>query len=145
MFQLHLHPSILLLLIAFIDILSVARSSFATVPILSNIFSKKTSNDNPKAKKQSYLPKLTPHEDNCYLMEFHHDDCDHANQMEPVLKRLEEDLDTKVRRINVSRRKEFFQLLNACGHDECGQFPFYYNRRTGQAVCGATSYKNLRW
>ena len=141
--MLRLHSTILVL-IAFIDILSVARSSITIVPILSNIFSKKTSNDD-KGKKQSFLPKLIPHEDNCYLMEFHHDDCDHANQMEPVLKRLEDDLDTKVRRINVSRIKEFFQLLNACGHDECGQFPFYYNRRTGQAVCGATSYKNLRW
>ena len=37
-------------------------------------------------------------------------------------------------------------VLEQIGHDECGQLPFYYNRRTGQAVCGATSYMNLkRW
>lgn len=90
------------------------------------------------------FPKLLPHPDTCYLLEFHHDGCDHAEQMEPVLKRLEDDLDTSVRRINISRRKEFFTLLSAVGHDECGSFPFYYNRRTGQAICGATSYSNLR-
>lgn len=91
-----------------------------------------------------HLPKLLPHPDTCYLLEFHHDNCDHAEQMEPVLQRLEEDLDTKVRRININRRKEFFSLLSSVGHDECGSFPFYYNRRTGQAICGATSYSNLR-
>lgn len=85
-----------------------------------------------------------PHPDTCYLLEFHHDDCDHAEQMEPVLKRLEDDLDTKVRRININTRKEFLSLLSTVGHDECGSFPFYYNRRTGQAICGATSYSNLR-
>ena len=27
-----------------------------------------------------------------------------------------------------------------------GQLPFYYNRRTGQAICGPTTYMNLkRW
>jgi len=37
-------------------------------------------------------------------------------------------------------------LLESIGYDECGTLPFYYNRRTGQAVCGATSYLNLkRW
>lgn len=66
--------------------------------------------------------------------------------MEPVLQRLEKDLDTKIRRINIMRRKEFGSLLEVVGFDECGTLPFYYNRRTGQAICGATSYLNLkRW
>ena len=92
------------------------------------------------------LPKPTPHEDNCYLLEFHTDNNDLVDQMEPVLERLEEDLGTKVRRINIFRRKEFMGLLEAIGFDECGSIPFYYNRRTGQAICGPTSYLNLkRW
>ncbi len=93
-----------------------------------------------------FLVKLLPAKDDCYLIEFHTDDNDHAAQMEPVLKRLEEDLQTKVRRVNISRRREFYSLMEAMGHDECGQLPFYYNRKTAQAVCGATSYLNLkRW
>ena len=35
-------------------------------------------------------------------------------------------------------------LLESIGFDEGGQLPFYYNRRTGQAVNGATTYANLR-
>jgi hypothetical protein len=129
---------------AFIFFFSIVLTKSINIPILSSIFGKKKSSYDNDQNKKPFLPKLLPHEDSCYLMEFHHDDCDHAEQMEPVLKRLEDDLDTKIRRINISRRKEFFQLLHAVGHDECGSFPFYYNRRTGQAVCGATSYMNLR-
>jgi hypothetical protein len=93
-----------------------------------------------------FLAKLLPHNDDCFLIEFHSDNNDHSKQMEPVLQRLEEDLRTKVRRVNVSRRREFYGLMEAMGHDECGSLPFYYNRRTAQAVCGATSYLNLkRW
>jgi hypothetical protein len=65
-------------------------------------------------------------------------------KMLPVLDRLEEDLDTKVRRLNVNRRKDFLAILECVGHDEFGGFPFYFNRRTAQAVAGATGYSNLR-
>jgi hypothetical protein len=100
-------------------------------------------NGNVKAR---FLAKLLPNNDDCYLIEFHSDNNDHSNQMEPVLQRLEEDLQTKVRRVNINRRREFYGLMEAMGHDECGSLPFYYNRRTAQAVCGATSYLNLkRW
>ena len=67
-------------------------------------------------------------------MEFHSDSTgsDASSQMEPVLQRLEEDLDTDIRRINVFRRREFMTLLESIGFNECGNMPFYYNRRTGQ-------------
>lgn len=107
---------------------------------------KTSSNDYDDSGSRPLLPKPTPHEDSCYLLEFHTDNNDMVTQMEPVLQRLEEDLDTKVRRINIFRRKEFMGLLEAIGFDECGSIPFYYNRRTGQAICGPTSYLNLkRW
>lgn len=96
--------------------------------------------------KRKLLPKVVPHDDKCYLLEFHSDNNDLCEQMKPVLQRLEEDLDTTVRRINVFRRREFMTLLESIGFNECGNLPFYYNRRTGQAVCGPTSYVNLkRW
>lgn len=90
------------------------------------------------------LPKLLPNEDSCYLITMVIDDNSDCEQMEPVIERLEEDLGTTVRRINVSRRREFMAALEVMGHDECGRFPFYYNRRTGQAICGATTYLNLK-
>lgn len=104
----------------------------------SNIESRKSQ------RKSMLLPQLLPHEDNCYLLEFHTDNCDQCEQMEPVLQRLEDDLGTKIRRINVLRRREFLGLLECVGHDEFGGFPFYFNRRTAQAVGGATSYYNLK-
>ena len=92
------------------------------------------------------LPKVAPHPDTCYLLTFVSDNNDMCDQMEPVVERLEEDLDTSVRRINIYRRREFMTLLDSIGFNEGGQLPFYYNRRTGQAVCGPTSYLNLkRW
>jgi hypothetical protein len=64
--------------------------------------------------------------------------------MEPVVERLEKDLNTKVRRINISRRQEFVKLYDCVGGNECGSVPFFYNRRTAQAICGATPYQNLK-
>lgn len=90
------------------------------------------------------LPHVLPHPDTAYLISFESDDYDHCRQMQPVLRRLEEDLGTLIRRINIARRKEFLGVLEAMGHNDCGTLPFYYNRRTGQAICGATSYMNLR-
>jgi hypothetical protein len=102
--------------------------------------------DFDRSESRLLLPNPPPHDDSCYLLEFHTDNNDMVTQMEPVLERLEEDLGTKVRRINIFRRKEFMGLLEAIGFDECGSIPFYYNRRTGQAICGPTSYLNLkRW
>lgn len=95
-------------------------------------------------RKRPLLPKLLPHDDTCYLLEFHTDNCDHCIQMEPVLRRLEDDLDTKIFRINVGHKREFVDLLQFIGHDEFGGFPFYYNRRTCQAIGGATAYANLK-
>lgn len=102
------------------------------------------SRSSKKKKGNRFLAKLLPHEDSSYLIEFHSDNCDHCDQMEPVLKRLEDDLGTKIRRINIFRRREFYGLMESMGHNECGGLPFYYNRRTGQAICGATSYTNLK-
>lgn len=92
----------------------------------------------------SLLPHVLPHPDTAYLISFESDDYDHCRQMQPVLRRLEADLGTMIRRINLSRRREFVGVLEAVGHNDCGTLPFYYNRRTGQAICGATSYLNLR-
>ena len=93
-----------------------------------------------------FLPKQLPLNDESYLLEFHTDNLEHAAQMEPVLKRLERELKTKVRRLNIYRKRDLYTVLEQIGHDECGQLPFYYNRRTGQAICGPTTYMNLkRW
>lgn len=92
------------------------------------------------------LPLPVPSADTSFLLSFESDEYDHCKQMHPVLERLERDLGTVVRRVNVARRREFMAVLEAMGHNDCGTLPFYFNRRTGQAICGATTYSNLkRW
>jgi hypothetical protein len=95
-------------------------------------------------KPRPLLPQLQPHDDTCYLLEFISDESDHCSQMEPVVRRLEHDLRTKVRRINISRKHEYVKLYECVGGNECGSVPFFYNRRTAQAICGATPYHNLK-
>lgn len=91
-----------------------------------------------KNSERELLPKLLPHKEKDYIIEFVSDGSDACDQMEPVVKRLEEDLGIKVRKINISRRQEYGQLFEVCGGNECGNLPFFYNRRTAQAICGAT-------
>jgi thiol-disulfide isomerase/thioredoxin len=95
-------------------------------------------------RKRPLLPKLLPFNDESYLLEFHSDNCEFCDQMEPVVQRLEDDLGTKIRRINVGLRRDFISLLENIGFEEYGNFPFYFNRRTGQAIGGPTSYLNLK-
>jgi len=105
----------------------------------------KGNSSNSKSKERKLLPKLPPHhDDESYIVEFHSDNSENSELMEPVVKRLEDDVDTKVRKINISRRKDLYSILESVGHDECGTLPFYFNRRTGQAICGATTYSNLK-
>ena len=65
-------------------------NSFSNTIIKTN--SKSRRNNNNHTKFRLILPKVTPHFDTRYLIAFGSDNCDHCNQMEPVLKRLEKDL-----------------------------------------------------
>lgn len=78
---------------------------------------KKASNNviSRKGGSKALKPQLVPHPDDIYLLEFVADNNDHCEQMEPVVQRLEMDLKTKVRKINIFRRKEFMTLLESIG------------------------------
>lgn len=107
--------------------------------------------NNAKAPSQSHkiekqrcmLPALPPHEDKCYIVEFVSDRSEPCKQMTPIVHKIQKELKVKVRTINISKNPSFLQLYECVGGNECGNLPFYYNRRTGQAVCGKTDYKNL--
>ena len=106
--------------------------------IKANILQSIANSFKKQDRKRNLEPKLLPHEDECFLLEFIADGSDNCDQMEPVVKRLEEDLGITVRKINISRRQEFASLFDTCGGNECGNVPFFYNRKTAQAICGAT-------
>eukprot|EP01038_Epipyxis_sp_PR26KG_P015148 gene15148-20405_t len=120
------------------------KSKYSIVNTKSKTSSKAKVSESKTEKIHNLLPKLLPHKDTSYLISFHADNADYCQQMEPILQRLENDLNTKVRRINVNDREDFMMLFELVGGLEGNNFPFYYNRRTSQAICGPTSYINLR-
>ena len=124
-------------------VLVLGRLAITSGGVLSTL-SKVNPFKGAKPEDRVLLPKVAPHEDKCYLIEFVSDGSDHCEQMKPVVERLEKDLRTTVRVVNINRRSEFAELFECVGGNECGSLPFFYNRRTAQAVCGATPYTNLR-
>lgn len=88
-------------------------------------------------------PQPPPHPDQSFIIEFVGDGVEGCKQMEPLVKQLEQELGTKVRRVNIGRRQDFAALFDLVGGNEGGNLPFFYNRRTAQAICGPTTYSNL--
>mmetsp|Transcript_5279 Transcript_5279/g.10543 ORF Transcript_5279/g.10543 Transcript_5279/m.10543 type:complete len:332 (-) Transcript_5279:69-1064(-) len=79
------------------------------------------------------------------LLMFTGDNCDHCDQMEPYLKRLEKELGVRVHRFNVWREQVNFKLFEKLDEGQkCGGLPYFYNTKTKQCVCGATTFGNLR-
>eukprot|EP01031_Cornospumella_fuschlensis_P041916 gene41916-51170_t len=90
------------------------------------------------------FPRLPPHKDQVYMIAFTADNNDACQEMEPVIQRLEKDLRIKVRRININRRPDFVMLYEAVGGMSTSTVPFFYNRRTAQAISGPSPYDNLK-
>jgi len=101
-------------------------------------------NSNEEENERFLLPQLVPHPDKSYLIEFFTEGNDQCMLMEPYVKRLEEDLNTTVRVINLSKRPDLFAAFEAVGGNEVGAIPFFYNRRTVRGIFGATPYNNLK-
>jgi thiol-disulfide isomerase/thioredoxin len=79
------------------------------------------------------------------LLMFTGDNCDHCDQMEPYLRRLEKELGVRVHRFNVWKDQVNFKLFEKLDKGQkCGGLPYFYNVKTQQCVCGATTFGNLR-
>jgi hypothetical protein len=96
------------------------------------------------SKSRFLLPQLRPHLDTSYLLEFVTPDVPGVERMKPTIKKLEESFDTKVRVIDVTKKAEFYRIFELVGGNEVGAIPFYYNRRTSDAVAGVSPYWNLK-
>jgi hypothetical protein len=101
-------------------------------------------NEHIQQDSRKLLPQLPPHPDTSFIIEFVADGVDQCKEMDQVVKRLEDDLKIKVRKISIGRRQDFLRLFDLVGGNEGGNLPFFYNRRTGQAICGPTPYANLK-
>ncbi|KFG40959.1 putative transmembrane protein [Toxoplasma gondii p89] len=79
------------------------------------------------------------------LLAFVGEECEYCRRMEPVEKAVEDLLPgTKIHRLEVWHNALNFQLLQELDRDgKCGGLPFYFNIRTLQWICGATTKTNL--
>jgi len=88
---------------------------------------------------------VRPRRNEPYLLEFHSIDCDQCEDMEPVLRRVERELHTKIERLEVYLHPVNWDLLQKLDKKaRCGGLPYYYNRRTNKYICGATTYSNFK-
>ena len=80
-----------------------------------------------------------------YLVEFHGPDCQHCEDMLPLMKKVEKQQKTKFRRYMVWEGTDEFDLLRILdSRTHCHGLPFFYNRRSHKAICGATTWENFR-
>lgn len=93
--------------------------------------------------QRKLLPQLPPHPDEAFILEFITDGAEGVAKMEPVIKDMEKKFKIKVRKINLSRSPDAMALFDFVGGNEGGNVPFFYNRRTAQAICGTTFVTNL--
>lgn len=86
--------------------------------------------------------------DEPYLIEFYGVMCEQCDEMIKPMKRLEKKLKTRILKYEVWNDPGAYKLMqfldkNPAGRSQCGGLPFFYNRRTGCVVCGATTEANL--
>ena len=79
-----------------------------------------------------------------HLVEFYGKECFHCNKMAPLVERLEQELKVKVDRIEVWHNEENAKIWKEMDKGFCGGVPFFINTKTGQKICGAVSYEQLK-
>mmetsp|Transcript_40715 Transcript_40715/g.66049 ORF Transcript_40715/g.66049 Transcript_40715/m.66049 type:complete len:151 (+) Transcript_40715:69-521(+) len=78
------------------------------------------------------------------LMEFYGIGCDHCDDMKPKIHEVERELGRSFARYEVWYNQKNLQILQKLDQGFCGGIPFFYNRKTRDYICGATTTENLR-
>ena len=78
------------------------------------------------------------------LIEFFGTECSHCNAMRPLVDKLEQELGVKLDKFEVWHNEENAKKLEEMDKGECGGVPFFINTKTGQKICGAVSYEQLK-
>jgi len=65
-----------------------------------------------------------------------------GDEMEPYLQFFEKKLHKQIQRLNVWRSAKYYRLFKDTDMG-CGGLPYFFNRKSKQAICGATSPDNL--
>jgi hypothetical protein len=64
--------------------------------------------------------------------------------MEPLVERLEQEEGVKVARLEVWHNEANARLMREHDKGFCGGVPFFFNKKTGQWICGGADYERLK-
>ena len=78
------------------------------------------------------------------LLEFFGTECSHCNAMKPLVEKLEQEIGVTLDKFEVWHNEENAKKLEELDKGECGGVPFFINLKTGQKICGAVSYEQLK-
>lgn len=78
------------------------------------------------------------------LLEFYGETCPHCKSMEPIVEKLEKELDAKIEKYEVWNNEENAEKMKEYDDGLCGGVPFFYNTDSKQFICGAVDYDVLK-
>ena len=78
------------------------------------------------------------------LLSFYGNECDHCRNMEPLIKKLEEETNLKMERYEVWHNEENAKIMDQYDKNLCGGVPFFYNTKSKEWICGEISYEKLK-
>ena len=78
------------------------------------------------------------------LIMFTGTECTHCHEMEPLVEKLEKELNIKVERLEVWHDAKNMELLQKLDDGKCGGIPFFFNEKTEKWICGSAPYDKLK-
>ncbi len=79
-----------------------------------------------------------------HLLFFYGTECHFCNLMHPLVDRLEKEEGVKFEQYETWHNEENARKLAGYDKNYCGGVPFFYNTKTNNWLCGATSYEKLK-
>ena len=79
------------------------------------------------------------------LIMFYGEECVHCRAMEPLIEKLEKEMEVKVERLEIwhnSKNKKIYDDVNT--GIKCTGVPFFYNKKNNKVICGAVLYEELK-
>ncbi len=71
-------------------------------------------------------------------------ECTHCHEMEPLAEKLEKEEGLTIVKLEVWHNANNAKLLEKLDTINCGGVPFFYNEKTGKAICGSADYEKLK-